>query len=98
MLHTDTSTGINVTILPPNVFIDWSGKFYSSIPLYYEVSLGTRMGSGCVVRWLETTNTFLQSTNPQLRSESDYFVTVTAITYAGMHTTAIQFISGMPIM
>jgi len=70
----------------------------SSVPLYYEVSLGTRMGSGSVIRWLETTGTSIQSTNPRLSLETDYFVTLTAITYAGLHTTDTQFISGIPIV
>lgn len=94
-----TGSNINVTILPPNLLVEWSDKFTTSdIPLYYELSVGTRMGSGSVVRWLETTGTSIQSTNPQLSSERDYFVTLTAITYAGLHTTAIQFVPGIPIV
>lgn len=85
--------------MPPNVFIEWSGKFTSSsVPLYYEVSLGTRMGSGSVIRWLETTGISVQFTDPQLSLETDCFVTLTAITYAGLHTTYTQFISGIPIV
>ena len=95
-----TGTPINVTILPPNIFIEWSNKFtYSSFtPFYYEVSVGTRMGSASVLRWLETTDTFVQLTNPQLSLETDYFVTVTAITYAGIHVTDTMHVSGTPIV
>lgn len=93
-----TGTPINVTILPPNILLEWSNKFNSSVPLYYEVSVGTRMGSGSMVRWLESTGTFIQSTNPQVSSERDYFVTLTAISYAGLHTTVTQLVPGIPIV
>ena len=90
-------TDINVTIMPPNLLIDWSGKFMSPVHLYYEVSVGTRMGSASILRWLETTDTSIQSTNPRLSLETDYFVTVTAVTYAGIHTTDTMLIPATPI-
>ena len=91
-------TDVNVTVLPPNLLIEWPNKFVSSVPLYYEVSVGSRMGSGSVVRWLETTGTSIQTSNPQLSSEKDYFITLTAITYTGLHTTYTQLVPGMPIL
>ena len=90
---------INVTILPPNVIIEWSNVFTTTtLPLYYEISFGTRMGSGSILRWLETTDTSIQLTNPQLSIERDYFVTVTAINYAGLYTTVTQFVPGTPVV
>lgn len=95
---TCTGAEVNVTVLPPNILIEWHNKFTSSVPLYYEVSVGTRMGSGSLLRWVETTGTSVQFTSPQVTLEGDYFVTLTAITYAGIHTTITDFVAGMPIV
>lgn len=92
-----TGAGINVTIISPNLLIDWSGKFMSAVPLYYEVLVGTRMGSASILGWVETTGTSIRSTNPHLSLERDYFVTVTAVTYAGIHITDTLLIPAIPI-
>jgi len=82
----------NITISPSNVLIEWTGTFMSTIPLYYEVSFGNRMGSGSVVRWLETMNTSLQITDTRLSTQESYFLTLTAVSYAGLHNTIIEFV------
>jgi len=50
------------------------------------------MGSGSVIRWLETMDTSLQITDTRLSTEESYFLTLTAISYAGLHTTTAEFV------
>jgi len=50
------------------------------------------MGSGSVIRWLETIDTSLQITDTRLSTEESYFLTLTAVSYAGQHTTTTEFV------
>ena len=70
------------------LIVDWEGTFASSLPLHYEVSVGTSLGSGSVLSWMETELTSLAYQHPRLVSTEDYFVTVTAIAANGHSTTA----------
>ena len=79
--------------------LDWSGKFSSPTPLYYEISIGTQIGSGRVRKWVELS--VAQSSyngSLQLVTNEDYFVAVTAISSSGLHTTAIELLSGLPLL
>ncbi len=79
------------------LLLDWSGKFVSPAPLYYELSIGTQMGSGSVRKWVELSTTESSFSLPVLSSDRDYFVTVTAIASSGVQTTAVQLLAGLPI-
>ena len=63
------------------------------VPLYYEVSLGTQVGSAAVTRWkepLETDSTSFKFSDARLNRLVDYFLSLTAITYSG-HSTTVNF-------
>lgn len=77
--------------------LDWTGKFSSTAPLYYEFSLGTQMGSGSIRQWQETDQTFASITSARLNQNRDYFFTLTAVSSSGIHTTAYRMIAGMPV-
>ena len=79
--------------------LDWSEKFVNPAPLYYELSIGTQMGSGRVQRWVELSMTESRYNVPSgyLSRDIDYFVSVTAITSAGLHTTVTQLLPGVPV-
>lgn len=70
------------------LMVDWEGSFASSLPLRYEISVGTSLGSGSVLSWMETEQTSLDYHHPRLVPTADYFVTVTAIAANGHSTTA----------
>lgn len=93
-------SAINASWSHDSVFsLDWSGKFTSPAPLYYEISIGTQIGSGRVRRWVELS--VAQSSyngSLQFMANEDYFVAVTAISSSGLHTTAIQLLSGLPLL
>ena len=79
--------------------VDWSDRFTSPAPLYFELSLGTQMGSGSVRKWVELSTmatSYVVSSELLDRSE-DYFVTVTAIGSSGLHSTASQLLAGVPV-
>ena len=75
-----------VTLLQ-QLTVDWEGTFASSLPLRYEVSVGTSLGSGSVLSWMETERSSLDYRHPRLVPTADYFVTVTAIAANGHSTT-----------
>lgn len=79
--------------------VDWSGKFTSPAPLYFEFSLGTQKGSGSVRKWVElgTMETRYTVSSTQLERSGDYFVAVTAISSSGLHITATQLLAGVPV-
>ena len=79
--------------------LDWSGKFRSPSPLYYELSIGPQLGSGRVLKWVELSMAEPSYTTARglLRRDGDYFVSLTAITSSGLHTTSSQLIAGMPL-
>lgn len=74
---------------------DWSGKFTSPAPLYFEISVGTQMGNGRISRWVELSMTQTSYT-VQLRRDMDYFIAVTAISSSGLHTTSTEMLAGLP--
>lgn len=78
---------------------DWTGKFVSPAPLYFELSIGTQMGSGRIRKWVElsTAQTSYSVSGSVLQRSEDYFVAVTAISSSGLHTTASQLIPSMPL-
>ena len=81
---------INTTWTGNTLLLEWEGRFTSSTPLYYEFSLGTQVGSGSIRRWaeLETDQTSVMVTDTRLNQGMDYFLALTAISSAGLHTTA----------
>lgn len=90
---------LNVTWSSDNevLSLDWLGKFTHISPLYYEVSIGTQMGSGRVRRWVELS---MVETSYNVTGSSihrDYFISITAISSSGLHATDTDFISGIPI-
>lgn len=77
--------------------LDWTGKFTSPAPLYFELSIGRQKGSGHVLMWVELSTTEASYSLSSLRVEMDYFVSITAVTSSGLHTTATQLIAGIPL-
>lgn len=79
--------------------LEWSNSFDVSLPLYYELSIGVQKGSGSVLKWVElsTMEPSYRISSPNLFRDLDYFVTVTAISYAGLHTSISQLVPGIPI-
>lgn len=57
------------------------------------------MGSGSVRKWVElgTMETSYIVSSVLLQHSVDYFVAVTAISSAGLHTTATQLLAGVPV-
>ncbi len=80
--------------------LNWSGRFSSPAPIYYEFSLGTQVGSGSIRRWVErdTDLTSVTITDARLSTEVDYFLSLTAISSSGLHSTVGHMIASMPIM
>ena len=78
---------------------DWSGKFMSTSPLTFELSLGTTMGSGILQKWVElgTDHTHHTVSDSRLSQTQDYFLSVVAISASGLHTTASLTESGFPL-
>lgn len=79
--------------------LDWTGKFVSPAPLYFELSIGTQLGSGRFRKWVELsmTQTSYSVSGGLLQHSEDYFVAVTAISSSGLHTTAIQLLASLPL-
>ncbi len=79
--------------------LEWLGKFLSPSPLYYELSIGPQLGSGGVLKWVEVSvaQTSYSTAGGLLQREGDYFVSLTAITSSGLHTTDTQLLAGMPL-
>ncbi|XP_071964161.1 uncharacterized protein [Antedon mediterranea] len=68
-----------------NVKIDWDETFQANSSLIYEVSVGTKNGASDVVQWLETSEKTMLLSNVGVNV--DYFLTLTAINCAGLHST-----------
>lgn len=47
--------------------------------------------------WVELSTTEASYSLSSLRVEMDYFVSITAVTSSGLHTTATQLIAGIPL-
>ena len=80
--------------------VTWDGLFSSPYPLYYEVSLGTQVGSGSIERWnpVETDVTQIVITNTNLNLLQEYFLSLTAIGFNGLsHTANYMVIETMAI-
>ena len=91
---------INVTwIDDTTLHFDWLGKFTSTSPLTFEISLGTTMGSGITQKWVEldTDHTHHTVSDSRLIRSEDYFFSVVAISSSGLHTTALHMESGLPL-
>ena len=72
--------------------VSWTDRFEPppGVPLYYEVSLGTQVGSAAITRWKEplvTDGTSFKFTDVRLNRLADYFLSLTAIAYSGYSTT-----------
>ena len=83
---------LTVTWDGTSVTVVWTDRFEAppGVPLYYEVSLGTQVGSAAVTRWkqpLETVTTSFKFTDVRLNRLTDYFLSLTAIAYTGYSTT-----------
>lgn len=79
--------------------LDWTGKFISPTPLYYELSIGTQLGSGRIRKWVELSVAQTSYSVPSglLQRDEDYFAVVTAIASSGLHTTAFKFLPSLPL-
>lgn len=91
---------INATWISDSLLqLDWFELFASHAPIYYELSLGTQMGSGSIVKWVElsTLQSSITISDSRLQRISDYFVSLTAISYSGLHFTTNQLLAGMPL-
>lgn len=95
----DSGAAINASWLQETLHLDWSEKFTSVEPLYFELSMGTQMGSGYIRKWVELSvaETSYSVGGGVLERSEDYFVALTAIGSSGLHTTAIQLIAGLPL-
>ena len=78
------------------LMVEWEGTFASSLPLRYEVSVGTSLGSGSVLSWMETEHSSLDHRHPRLLPTADYFVTVTAVAANGHSVTAWAIVHAVP--
>ena len=78
---------------------DWSGKFKSTSPLTFELSLGTMTGSGIIQKWVElgTGHTHHTVSDGRLSRTKDYFLTVTAISSSGLYTSVSHMESSVPL-
>ena len=91
---------MNVTwVSDTQLQLDWFEYFTSPTPLYFELSLGPQMGSGSILKWVElsTMQTSIVISDGRLHRSSDYFISLTAISYSGLHTTANQLLAGVPL-
>ena len=67
--------------------IKWDDVINADAPIYYEVSLGSQVGSSSIRRWavvLETMNPFIIITDDRLMPTTDYFLSLTGVTYSGL--------------
>lgn len=80
--------------------LDWTDKFSSPAPLRYEISLGSQRGSGSIRMWAEFSSeqTSLILSDPRLMRRLDYYLSLTAISASGLHTTMSQVIAGIPLV
>ena len=79
------------------VTVTWLGRFQSppDVTLYYEVSLGTQLGSASIRRWaLSTEDTTITFRDARLTSMREYFLSLTAVAYSGHFLTENFMISG----
>ena len=65
--------------------------------MYYEVSIGTQMGSSSIRKWItvqETENNKIQITDTSLTPSKEYFVSLSGITFAGVSNSVNYMITG----
>ncbi|XP_033095404.1 uncharacterized protein LOC117099986 [Anneissia japonica] len=67
------------------VKLDWEGTFQANSSLMYELTVGTQAGASDIVQWLETSEVAVVLNN--MKELVDYFVALTAVNCAGLHTT-----------
>lgn len=98
------STGVplGVTWGQGRVTLNWSGRFQPppGVPLYYEASLGTQLGSASITRWVSTESTVIEFSDARLTSMREYFLSLTAVAYSGHFLTENFMISNdvaMPV-
>ena len=86
-------------LLDGTLQLEWFGTFSSPAPLYYELSLGSQMGSGSILKWAElsTMATSFAVADLRLHRSRDYFVSLTAVSYSGLHRIVNQFLAGVPL-
>jgi hypothetical protein len=100
VIYFHTGVDVNVTWTEgTHLTLDWTGKFRSPVPLYFELSIGTQLGSGRIRKWVELsmTQTSYSVSAGLLQRTEDYFVTLTAISSSGLHSTAVQLMAGLPL-
>ena len=86
-----------MTLVSEQLSLEWNGLFTSSSPVYYEVSIGTQMGSSSIRKWItvqETENNKIQITDTSLTPSKEYFVSLSGITFAGVSTSVNYMITG----
>ena len=77
--------------------IRWDDVIKADAPIYYEVSLGSQVGSSSIRRWavvMETMNPFIIITDDRLMPTTDYFLSLTGVTYSGLSLSINYMITG----
>ena len=77
--------------------IEWDDVIEADAPIYYEVSLGSQVGSSSIRRWaivMETMNPFIIITDDRLMQTTDYFLSLTGVTYSGLSLSVNYMITG----
>lgn len=79
------------------VTVEWGDVFTADAPLYYEVSLGSQVGSSSIRRWavvMETMDPFIIIRDDRLEQTTDYFLSLTGISYSGLSLSINYIITG----
>ncbi|ESO88673.1 hypothetical protein LOTGIDRAFT_165459 [Lottia gigantea] len=81
-----TLDGLTLIIFLTDIFVsNWKA-------LIFEVSLGTKQGSGDVIQWQETRNDRIRLTLPKHRKYKQLYLTLTAVDPCGLFTTIRKII------
>ena len=86
VLYFSDDIKLNVTQVAGQLDIQWRNVFTSPGPLYYEVSVGTQLGSSSIRKLVTTDNNFIQINEPEITQSGVYFLSIRAISYAGFYT------------
>jgi hypothetical protein len=80
------------------VYTTWTDVFTSSYPMFYEVSAGDLLGSGNILQWQETRQTYLNfRLLERPASGVDIHVTLRAISPSGTYITTNTIVAVPPI-
>ena len=86
---------------PSQLTIEWDDVIQADVPLYYEVSLGSQVGSSSIRRWaivMETMNSFIVIRDDRLKQTTDYFLSLTGITFSGLSLSINYMITGSAVV